>query len=145
MGTWFEIASFPQRFQRGCTGTTASYALREDGKVSVINRCRVDGKEKVVSGVARVADPTTNAKLEVSFFPLFWADYWIVELDPDYTYAVVGHPNRKYLWILSRSPTLEPAVLEGITQRVAAKGFDVSRLQRTLQSAGPVTLRPPSP
>ena len=136
LGTWYEIASFPQRFQRGCTGTTASYALRPDGEIDVLNRCRkgsLEGKEDSAQGRARVVDPVTNAKLEVSFFRPFWGDYWIIDLGPDYEYAVVGHPSRDYLWILSRTPTMESAVYQGILQRLTAQGYQVERLNRTLQ------------
>lgn len=97
LGTWYEVASFPQSFQKGCTGTTATYSLREDGKIDVVNRCRLgslQGEEKVANGRARVVDTTTNARLEVSFFGPFWGAYWIIQLDPDYRYAVVGHPSR---------------------------------------------------
>ncbi|PRQ02420.1 Outer membrane lipoprotein Blc precursor [Enhygromyxa salina] len=135
-GTWYEIANFPQRFQRGCTATTATYELRADGQVKVINRCRkdsLDGREVTAKGRARVVDPSTNAKLEVSFFRPFWGDYWIIDLGPDYEYAVVGHPKREYLWILAREPTMEPEVYEGIVERLAAQGYDTARIVRTLQ------------
>ena len=109
LGTWYEIASFPQSFQRGCTATTATYTLRDDGQIDVVNRCRKgspDGPEKVAHGRARVVDRSSNAKLEVSFFRPFWGDYWIIDLGADYEYAVAGHPGRDYLWILSRTPTI---------------------------------------
>jgi len=136
LGTWYEIASFPQSFQRGCTGTTATYALRDDGEVDVVNRCRLgslDGKEKVAHGRARLVDRTTNAKLEVSFFRPFWGPYWIIDLAPDYLYAVVGHPGRDYLWILSRTPTMSEATFQMIVTRLQAQRYETSRLVRTLQ------------
>lgn len=136
VGTWYEIASFPQRFQKGCTATTATYTLRPDGNIDVLNRCRkdsLDGEEKSAHGRARVVDPTTNAKLEVSFFRPFWGDYWIIDLADDYSWAVVGHPSRDYLWILSRTPTMPDETYRGILDRLVAQGYDVSRLQRTLQ------------
>lgn len=138
VGTWFEIASFPQRFQRGCTATTATYTLRDDGQIDVVNRCREgtpDGPEKVARGRARVADPSTSAKLEVSFFRPFWGDYWIVDLGADYEYAVVGHPGRDYLWILSRTPTMDPELYASIVQRLQGQGYETDRLQRTTQPA----------
>jgi apolipoprotein D and lipocalin family protein len=138
-GTWYEIASFPQSFQRGCTATTANYTLLEDGDVRVLNRCRkgsLDGEEDTAEGRARVVDPGEPAKLEVSFFRPFWGKYWVVELDPDYRYAVVGHPSRDYLWILSRTPQLDDATYQGILTRLEAKGFPIDRLQRTLQPQG---------
>ena len=140
VGTWYEIANFPQSFQRGCTASTATYTLRSDGDIDVLNRCRkgsVDGEEKSALGRARVVDRSTNAKLEVSFFRPFWADYWIIDLSDDYSYAVVGHPGRDYLWILARTPTMAEATFQGIVARLQAKGYETSRLIRTQQVAGP--------
>ncbi len=137
LGTWYEIASYPQRFQRGCTATTATYSLRDDGDIDVLNRCRkesLDGKLDEAKGRARVVDPTTNAKLEVSFFRPFWGDYWIIELGEDYQYAVVGHPSRDYLWILSRTPQMDSALYDELLERLVVEHqYDVSRLRRTLQ------------
>lgn len=139
LGTWYEIASYPQRFQAGCTATTANYSLRDDGQIAVLNRCRkggLDGKLDEAEGRARVVDEVTNAKLEVSFFGPFWGDYWIIDLDEEgYRYAVVGHPGRDYLWILSREPQLEPAIYEGIIERLREQHYDTSRLVKTLQPA----------
>jgi apolipoprotein D and lipocalin family protein len=135
LGTWYEIAAFPQRFQRGCTATTATYRLRDDGDIDVLNRCRkgaVDGPESSAKGRARVVDATTNAKLEVSFFRPFWGDYWIVDLDPDYRHAVVGHPGRDYLWILARKPALAAEDYDAIVERLAAQGYEIDRLVRTV-------------
>ncbi|MBS1153440.1 MAG: Lipocalin family protein [Myxococcaceae bacterium] len=147
LGTWYEIASIPQRFQKGCTGTTATYSLRPDGQIDVLNKCRLDsldGREKIAHGTARVVDVLSNARLEVSFFGPFWGDYWVIELDPDYQYAVVGHPSRDYLWILSRTPQLDPAVYAEIRERLRAAGYDLSRVQPTLQPApAPQVLRGP--
>lgn len=136
LGTWYEIAHFPQRFQKGCTATTATYSLRSDGKIDVINRCHKnspDGPLKEAHGLARVVDKSTNAKLEVSFFRPFWGDYWVIDLGPDYEYAVVGHPSRDYLWILSRTPTLPADVYESILQRLAAQGYETQKLVRTVR------------
>lgn len=138
LGTWYEIASFPQSFQRGCTATTATYTLRDDGELGVMNRCRVgslNGQEKAALGRARVVDKATNAKLEVSFFRPFWAPYWIVDLAPDYSYAVVGHPGRDYLWILSRTSTMSDVTYQSIVARLRGQGYDTSRLVRTLQAS----------
>lgn len=136
VGTWYEIASYPQRYQEGCTGTTATYALRDDGDIDVLNKCRkgsLDGDEDTAEGKARVVDSSTNAKLEVSFFGPFWGDYWIIDLGADYEYAVVGHPSRDYLWILSRTPTIDEATYEGILSRAKAKGYTLDPLQKTEQ------------
>jgi apolipoprotein D and lipocalin family protein len=140
-GRWYEIASFPQRFQRGCVATTASYTPLADGRIRVENECRdgaLDGKLRRAEGVAWVSDPTgSQAKLKVQFFWPFRGDYWIIELDPDYRYAVVGHPSRDYLWILARTRTMEPAVYQTLLGRIEAQGFDVERLERTLQPSAP--------
>jgi apolipoprotein D and lipocalin family protein len=139
LGAWYEIAAFPQSFQKGCAGSTALYTRREDGAIDVLNRCRqgsLDGEERSARGRARVVDRTTNAKLEVSFFRPFWGDYWIIDLGTDYEFAVVGHPGRDYLWLLSRTPTMEQAVYDRILARLKAQGYEVERLNRTLQPAG---------
>ena len=135
-GTWYEIASFPQSFSKGCTATTATYTARPDGDIDVLNRCRkgsLNGKEDTAEGRARVVDPVTHAKLEVSFFRPFWGDYWIIQLAPDYSYAVVGHPGRDYLWILSRAPQLDDTVYKGILSKLREQGYTLDRLQKTLQ------------
>ena len=137
LGTWYDIASFPQRFQRGCTGTTATYSKRPDGEIDVLNRCLKDGKEKSARGRARVVDRATRSKLEVSFFRPFWGDYWIIDLGANYEYSVVGHPSRDYLWILGRAPTMQDAVYAGILARLRAQGYEVERLSRTLQPGVP--------
>jgi apolipoprotein D and lipocalin family protein len=136
VGTWYEIANFPQRFQRGCTATTATYTVRPDGDLDVLNRCRkdtLDGVLKSALGRARVVDPSTNARLEVSFFRPFWGDYWIIDLDSDYQYAVVGDPGREYLWILNRTPTMADATYQSIVTGLQSRGYETSRLVRTLQ------------
>ena len=138
LGTWYEIANFPQSFQRGCTATTANYSLRRDGDINVLNRCRkgsVDGAERSVLGRARVVDRASNAKLEVSFFRPFWGAYWIIDLADDYAYAVVGHPGRDYLWILSRTRTMAEPTYQSIVARLRTMGYQTERLVRTVQPA----------
>ncbi len=130
MGKWFEIASFPQSFQKGCSKTTATYSIRDDGKVNVLNECIVNGKPKVAKGTAYAVDET-NAKLKVSFFWPFYGDYWVVDLGRNYEFAVVGAPGRDYLWILSRTPGMSKAVYEGILQRLREQRFDLNKLVRT--------------
>ncbi len=136
LGRWYEIASYPAWFQKNCTAVTADYSLREDGRIKVINSCRkgsLDGKVKQTSGKAKVVNSASNAKLKVSFFGPFWGDYWIIDLDPDYQWAVVGMPSRKYLWILSRTPQMDEAVLESIIARLPDAGYDPDKLEKTLQ------------
>lgn len=139
VGTWYEIASFPQSFQEGCTETTATYKLRDDGELDVINHCIKDDEEDVAEGRARIVDKTTNAKLEVSFFRPFWGDYWIIDLADDYSWAVVGHPSRDYLWILSRTPQMATTTYDGIIKRLKANGYVLDRLKKTQQTSTPDT------
>jgi len=136
LGTWYEIASYPAWFQKGCTAVTAQYSLRDDGLIRVVNSCNkgsLDGKLKQSTGRAKVVDGSSNAKLKVSFFGPFWGDYWIIDLDPEYRWAVVGVPSRKYLWILSRTRSMDEALYQEISGRLQAKGYDKARLVRTLQ------------
>lgn len=135
MGTWYEIARLENRFERGCEAVTATYALREDGRVDVLNLCHVgavSGRERSSHGVGRVPDPSAPGKLEVSFFGPFWGDYQIIALDTDYRWAVVGAPNRKYLWILSRTPRMDARDRDVAVSAARSQGFDVSVLRETL-------------
>jgi apolipoprotein D and lipocalin family protein len=136
LGKWYEIASLPVFAQKGCHCTSAEYSLREDGTLKVINRCRKDssrGEVDQVEGKAFIVEGSNNAKLKVQFFWPFKGDYWIIELAEDYSYAVVSEPGKKYLWILSRTPVMDEKVLTGITNRLKDKGFDLSKLARTIQ------------
>jgi apolipoprotein D and lipocalin family protein len=132
LGKWYEVARLPNRFQEGCAGSTAEYALQEDGDISVINSCRKeqDGRVVQVTGRAWVVDTTSNAQLKVSFFWPFRGDYWIIELGKEYEYAVVGTPNRKFLWILSRTPSMDDGLYAEILQRVEKQGFNSSAVVR---------------
>jgi apolipoprotein D and lipocalin family protein len=139
MGTWYEIARYPHRFQEGCVGSTATYTLRDDGKVDVLNQCFKGGHEGKLAearGKAWVVDSATNAKLKVSFFWPFSGHYWIIDLDEQYTYAVVGHPDRTYLWILSRSPEMDTQVYNHIIEKLKGQSYDTGKLIRTLQEGG---------
>lgn len=134
-GRWYEIASYPQRFQQGCHCTTAEYTMTGKGYVIVENRCNKDsinGKESYIKGKA-FTDDSTNAKLKVQFFWPFRAKYWIIDLAADYSYAVVSHPNKEYLWILSRTPQMDEIVYQQILGRLKEKGFDMNKLQKTIQ------------
>jgi apolipoprotein D and lipocalin family protein len=134
LGKWYEIAKYPNRFQRGCIGATAEYDLSADGKrVDVVNRCREadSGKEKSIRGKARVVDPATNAKLSVTFFWPFSGDYWILAVGPEYEYAVVGTPDREYLWFLARTPTVGDDLYGRLVDLARARGFDPARIERS--------------
>jgi apolipoprotein D and lipocalin family protein len=136
-GTWFEIARFPHRFQEGCWASSATYTLRSDGTIEVLNQCRKgspDGKVSSARGKAWVVDRETNAKLKVSFFWPFSGDYWVIDLGENYEYAVVGHPNRKYLWILSRTPQMEEPLYQRILERLRNQSYDLSKLIHTAPS-----------
>lgn len=135
-GRWYEIARFPNRFQRTCSGdVTATYTLRTDGRITVLNECRTaEGKIKKATGTARLADPRgSTSKLKVTFFWPFSGNYWVIGLDADYRWALVGDPDRDYLWVLSREPKMDDALYRDVVSRAAAQGFDVSRLVRTKQ------------
>jgi len=135
-GKWFEIASYPQRFQKGCHCTTAEYTLTDKDYVVVENRCNKDslsGKLSYIKGKAFIEKNTGNAKLKVQFFWPFKGKYWIIDLANDYSFAVVSHPNKKYLWILSREPKMNGEVYMQIISRLKEKGFDLNKIQKTEQ------------
>lgn len=141
-GKWFEIASFPMFFQRKCIGdTTAEYTPAPEGAISVRNRCRTESGFDEAVGKATVVEGFNNSRLKVSFFWPFKADYWVVGLDPDYRWAVVGNPNRKFLWVLSRSPQLPAPLLEAALASATTQGFDLTQLRYTPQGAA-VTATP---
>jgi apolipoprotein D and lipocalin family protein len=145
LGEWFEIARFPNRFQRQCLGDVrALYSLSPDGRLDVVNRCRKDDGISEARGVARVVDSQSRAKLKVRFAPAFlsfvpavWGDYWVIGLAPDYSWATVGSPDRKYLWILARTSVVGTDTYAAALEAAKSNGFDVARLVRTEQG-GPV-------
>jgi apolipoprotein D and lipocalin family protein len=135
LGTWYEIASIPQSFQEGCENSKAQYSQMRSGKIRVVNTCTIDGRIKRARGKAWVVDKETNAKLKVQFFWPFKGDYWIIDLDKDYQFAVVGAPNRDYLWILSRSKTMSNDLYNKIMNRIAnIHLYDTTMIERTSQT-----------
>lgn len=155
MGRWYQIAFYPNRFQKQCTGdVTADYRLLHYGRIEVINQCKTaEGADKVV-GEARlqqrrflgipVSEPLSTARLEVRFapaiiswFPGVWAPYWVIQLADDYRYAVVSEPSREYLWILARTPSISGQDYAAIKTRLSAQGFDVNKLVELPQSTAP--------
>ncbi len=135
-GLWYDIASFPMRFQKGCHCTTAEYTLMPKGYVKVDNRCRknsYDGKKSGIKGKAFVVEGSNNTKLKVQFFWPFKGDYWIVRLEKDYKWAVVSAPAKDYLWILSRTPQMEEATFDEIIRDLRSDGYDVDRLVKVPQ------------
>jgi apolipoprotein D and lipocalin family protein len=134
-GKWFEIATLPRPSQAGCTGTTAEYQLKSKTELLVVNECHegnLEGPVKRVAARAVANDASTPAKLSLDF-GFAYGDYWIIEVGDDYDYAVVGHPTRDYLWILSRERTLPQSTLDGVLQRAQSRGFPVGILTYTQQ------------
>jgi len=133
-GTWYEIARFEHFFEKGCKNVTATYELKDNGKIKVINRCTNinDGKRKKAEGEAYALDET-NSKLKVSFFKPFYGDYWIIDLDEGYNHALVGSPNREYLWILSRTKTISKEVKNSILNKLEKHKFDKNKFIWTIQ------------
>ncbi|MEM1448292.1 MAG: lipocalin family protein [Planctomycetota bacterium] len=136
LGLWYEISKYPVSFEEGLVGVTAEYSVRKDGKLKVLNggfKGTLGGKRSESTGKAWAPDPEHPERLKVQFFWPFKGDYWVIDLDPDYRWAVVGEPKRRYLWILSRTPTLPPATYDSIVERITGHGYDVNRLERMEQ------------
>ncbi len=133
-GRWYEIARYEHYFEKGCTNATADYTIRDDGKIKVTNRCVLDDGEAIEAvGVAYATD-ATNSKLKVSFFRPFYGNYWVLMLDEEYRYAVIGDPSREYLWILSRTPVLDKATTDAILAKLPALGYGTEKLLWTIQN-----------
>lgn len=131
LGTWYEIARFDHSFERGLVGVTANYSLRDDGKIKVVNsgyKNNLDGELSVAEGKAKIPDPEVPAKLKVSFFWIFYSDYYVLELDDDYQWAIVGSSSDKYLWILSRTPHIDQQLYEKLLRKISQRGYDTSLL-----------------
>ncbi|MBU3737040.1 MAG: lipocalin family protein [Methylobacterium sp.] len=142
MGTWFEIARYPNGFQKKCAAASrADYRLMRDGRVEVINRCRkADGEWMEATGEARQVGAPGSPRLQVrfapswlSFLPFVWGNYWVIDLDDDYQLVAVSEPDREYLWILSRTQQVDPARLGALLQRLRQQGFDTGKLETTRQ------------
>lgn len=137
-GVWHEIARLPNRFQAMCVADTQARYRREGDAIAVLNQCRnADGEIETADGIAHVVDGSGGAKLRVSFFRPFYGDYWILDLDPDYRWALVGEPGRDYAWILARQPALDAATLERLLAKAATLGFDRAAFVPTPQRAAP--------
>ena len=142
-GRWYEISRLPMWFERNCTGDiTATYALREDQRIDVVNRCGTKDGFISAKGIAEIPDATHPGQLKVRFapdwlawLPIVWGDYWIMDLDPQYHWVMVGAPNRSYLWILSRTPTLDGSTVDALKQKAAALGFKVDEMINVTNTA----------
>ena len=142
-GKWYEIARYPNKFQKKCVGnTTATYAMKSDGKIAVVNQCVLkDGSVGKAQGEAKITDTASNAKFEMNFATQYksflstdWKDYLIVDLDEKYQYAAVADPKRENLWILSRTPEMSDAVYQSILRRLEKLGFVPGKLAKTPQN-----------
>jgi len=136
LGTWYEIARFPHSFEKNLVGVTATYSLRDDGKIKVINqgyKSTLDGELSVAEGKAKIPNKLEPGKLKVSFFWIFYADYFVLELDENYQYAMIGSSSDKYFWILSRTPQMEPAIYEMLLEKARKRGYNLDKLYKVPQ------------
>lgn len=142
LGRWYEIAKYPNWFQRKCiSNTSADYILNPDRSVTVLNQCkRENGEFEKAEGIAHQLGNTDSPKLEVRFapawlsiFPFVWGDYWIIDLDKDYSLVAVSEPRREYLWILSRTPTVRDETYQALLKRLETRGFNTGKLEKTSQ------------
>ncbi|MFK0332925.1 lipocalin family protein [Rhizobium sp. NPDC090275] len=134
LGHWFESARYENQFERGCEAVTADYTLRTDGMVRVLNTCReggINGKRTEAEGKAKIVPDSRNAKLKVSFFGPFYADYWILDRAPDYSWSIVGEASGRYLWILTRSPKASEKTRKMLVEKARALGYDIAMLRWT--------------
>ena len=131
LGTWYEIARFPHSFEKGLVGVTATYSLRKDGKIKVLNqgyKGSLGGKRSLAEGKAKIPDPSVNSRLKVSFFLFFYGDYYILELDDDYQWAMIGSSSPDYFWILSRTPQMDPGIYQFLLDNAEKRGYDLGPL-----------------
>jgi len=137
LGTWYEIARFPHSFEKNLVGVTATYNLREDGKIKVLNegyKNALNGERSKAVGKAKIPNKLEPGKLKVSFFWIFYADYYVLELDENYQYVMIGSSSDKYFWILSRTPQMEPAVYEMLLEKARKRGYNLDKLYKVPQS-----------
>lgn len=136
LGTWYEIARFPHSFEKDLVGVTATYSLRRDGKIRVVNqgyKGSLQGKRSRAEGKAKIPDPENPARLKVSFFLFFYGDYYVLELDSAYRWAMIGSSSPKYFWILSRTPVMDDQVLQSLLENARGRGYDLEQLIRVEQ------------
>ncbi len=136
LGKWYEISRYDHRFERGLVGVTATYSLRADGKIKVVNsgfKETLNGKKSEATGKAKIPDPNIPSKLKVSFFWFFYGDYFVLELDNNYQWALIGSKSDNYLWILSRTPQMDESLYNELLNKLASRGYDINKLIRVEQ------------
>ena len=136
LGTWYEIARFPHSFEKNLVGVTATYSLLDDGKIKVLNqgyKNTLDGELSVAEGKAKILNKLEPAKLKVSFFWIFYADYFVLELDGNYQYVMIGSSSPKYFWILSRTPQMDSATYEMLLEKARKRGYNLKKLYKVPQ------------
>ncbi|WMW79207.1 lipocalin family protein [Undibacterium cyanobacteriorum] len=135
LGKWYEITSIPNRFQAMCVSDTRAEYVKDGDRIKVINRCRKqDGKIETAEGIAKIVDGSNNAKLRVSFFRPFYGNYWVLDLDPDYQWVLVGEPSRKYAWVLSRNMQVDPQTLQKLMQKAESLGYQATQFKASVQA-----------
>jgi apolipoprotein D and lipocalin family protein len=136
LGTWYEIARFPHSFEKNLVGVTATYSLRDDGKIKVLNqgyKNTLDGELSVAEGKAKIPDKSQPGKLKVSFFWIFYGDYNVLELEENYQYVMIGSSTPKYFWILSRTPQMDAATYEMLLEKARKRGYNLDKLYKVPQ------------
>ncbi|MBL7969110.1 MAG: lipocalin family protein [Prolixibacteraceae bacterium] len=136
LGTWYEIARFPHSFEKNLVGVTATYSMRDDGKIKVVNqgyKNTLDGELSVAEGKAKIPDKSEPGKLKVSFFWIFYGDYFVLELDENYQYVMIGSSSPKYFWILSRTPQMSPEIYEMLLDKARKRGYNLDKLEKVPQ------------
>lgn len=138
LGTWYEIARFPHSFEKNLVGVTATYSLRDDGMIRVLNqgyKNTLEGELSVAEGKAKIPDPNDSGKLKVSFFWIFYGDYYILELDENYQYVMIGSSTDKYFWILSRTPQMDESIYQMLLDNARKRGYNLDKLEKVPQPA----------
>lgn len=136
MGTWYEIARFPHSFEKNLVGVTATYSLRDNGKIRVVNegyKKTLDGKRSSAEGKAKIPNKKEPGKLKVAFFWNFYGDYYVLELDKDYQWAMIGSSSDKYFWILSRTPQMDPDTYNMLLENARKRGYKLEKLIKVPQ------------
>lgn len=128
MGKWYEIARYDHKFERGMTNVSATYTLLDDGRIEVVNQGIKKGKVKTADGKGKLPDASEPGKLKVAFFLWFYADYYVLDIAPDYSYALIGSSSDNYLWIMSRTPTLPQPTLDQLLEKLQRRGYDTEKL-----------------